>query len=210
MVIRGYRLADRMAIRRICYDTAFLESAQKIIDDEEILTDFLTLYYTDWEPESCFVAVENEEVIGYIIGTKDIKRMKNVMIFRIMPRLILKAFFMTAFFKRKHLKFLWFTFKSFLKGDFNVPDISQEYPASLHINIQKDYRNSGFGLKLMECFLIYLSSQKIQGVQLGTMSEQAKNFFLKQGFHVIFSRKHSHLKYQLGTDIPIYLMGKKL
>lgn len=67
--IRKFNNCDRKDIRRISCDTAFLEESRKVFfDDDEILADALTLYFTDYEPDSCFVAVKNDKIIGYIKG----------------------------------------------------------------------------------------------------------------------------------------------
>ena len=55
--IRAYKAGDRRKVREISYDTAFMgESPEDFFDEEEIPADEVTLYYTDYEPESVFVA----------------------------------------------------------------------------------------------------------------------------------------------------------
>jgi len=55
-LIRGYRRLDREAVRKLCCDTGFLgEPIDPVYEDRELFADFLTTYYTDHEPESCFL-----------------------------------------------------------------------------------------------------------------------------------------------------------
>ena len=90
IIIRKFNNYDREDVRRISCDTAFSEGSRKnIFDDDEILADLLTLYFTDYEPNSCFVAVKNDQVIGYIIGTTDVKLMQKIFFIRIVPLLII-------------------------------------------------------------------------------------------------------------------------
>ena len=55
-LIRGYRKSDRDTVRKLCCDTGFLgEPIDPVYQDRELLADFVTTYYTDHEPESCFL-----------------------------------------------------------------------------------------------------------------------------------------------------------
>ena len=55
-LIRGYRRSDREAVRKLCCDTGFLgHPIDPVYEDRELFADFLTTYYTDHEPESCFL-----------------------------------------------------------------------------------------------------------------------------------------------------------
>ena len=47
IVIRPYREADRLAVRRICADTGFLgQPIDSIFEDRELFADYLTDYYS--------------------------------------------------------------------------------------------------------------------------------------------------------------------
>jgi len=210
-LIRKYDFKDRIFIRNIAYDTAFRgKSADIFFDDKEILTDFLTKYFTDFEPESIFVAECNEIVIGYIIGAKSIKRLNTIFILRVLPELLLNIFLRGIFFKKKCRAYLINSLKCFLKGEFIMPDFSKDYPAVLHINIDKSYRGFGLGGKLMSKFLGYLKDKRVPGVQLSTISEQGKAFFEKQGFSLLHQSKRSYFKNILSEDITCYSLGKFL
>ncbi len=211
IIIRPFTKNDRKDIRRISCDTAFLGVDKKLFfDDDDILADALTLYYTDYEPQSCFVAVEKNRVIGYIIGSKDTGKMDMVFRNKVLPKLIGKAFIRGIFFRIKDLKFLLHIAGSFLKSEFSTPDFSKQYPATLHINIDEKFRGRRIGEKLIERYLNYLKEEKAQGIHFGTMSEGAKNFFLKTGFLVLFEGKHSYLEYITKQTLPYYILGRKL
>ncbi|MEY2555814.1 MAG: hypothetical protein QOF93_958, partial [Verrucomicrobiota bacterium] len=50
--IRSYRKTDRDAVRRLCCQTGFLGTPiDPVYEDRQLFADFLTTYYTDWEPE---------------------------------------------------------------------------------------------------------------------------------------------------------------
>jgi hypothetical protein len=70
-LIRGYRRSDRETVRTLCCDTGFLgEPIDPVYEDRELFADFLTTYYTDHEPESCFLLEVDGEICGYLLGSR--------------------------------------------------------------------------------------------------------------------------------------------
>src|SRR6187399_3554221 len=77
-LIRGYRRSDREAVRKLCCETGFLgEPIDPVYQDRELFADFLTTYYTDHEPESCFLLEVDGEIRGYLLGSR--KPLQNQM-----------------------------------------------------------------------------------------------------------------------------------
>ncbi len=197
-------------MRRISCETAFAQLKPGVVfSDNEILADALTLYYTDHEPESCFVAIAQNQVVGYIIGTKDISIMEQISRKKVFPGLIWKALRRGFFLNIGNLKFLFYCLASVLRREFVMPDFSKKFPAMLHINIASDYRASGVGERLIKTFEEYLKEQGASGVHFGTFSEGAKDFFIKMGFNILFQGKRSYLKPYLGKEINFYIFGKQ-
>ena len=211
ILIKRFERSNRKAVRLISCDTAFLGIDNKLFfDDDEVLADALTIYYTDYEPQSCFVAVEKNKVIGYIIGSKNVVRMDMIFHYIILPKLIIKALARGVFLRKKNIRFLLRVAGSFLKGEFSTPDFSKQYPATLHINIDENFRGRKIGNQLIEHYLKYLKENKIGGVHFGTMSGRAKNFFTRLGFNILFETRHSYLTYITKQDIHYYILGKTL
>lgn len=210
ILIRKYERSDRKALRRISYETAFLGKADDLFDEPEILADALTLYFTDSEPKSCFVAVKDDHVIGYLIGAQNEGEMSRVSWYKIYPRLFWAAFIRGLFFKRKTFRFVAGLWVSCWKGEFASPDFSKDYPAILHINIARDFRGGGVGFELIGVYCEYLKQSGVLGVRASVMSEQAKKFFERCGFGVLYETKRSYLRYYFQKDIPRFILGKKL
>jgi ribosomal protein S18 acetylase RimI-like enzyme len=211
ILIRSFKSVDRDDVRRISCETAFLgEPRELFFDDDEILADGLTLYFTDYEPDSCFVAVESEEVIGYIIGTTDVAVMQRIFRLKVAPRLLVKALRKGVVFRRNTVKLLMHVTAGFFKGEFSTPHFSRQYPATLHVNIDENFRGRKIGKQLVEHYLSFLRGKAVRGVHFGTMSEEAKTFFTRLGFTVLSNRKRSYLKYRLGRDVTHYVFGKTL
>jgi len=211
IIVRPFKTQDRQDVRDIAWQTAFVgNSGTAYFSDPEIMSDFLTRYFTDIEPQSSFVAEANNKVVGYIIGAVNADAMNRVLQAKIAPALFLKALVRGVFLRRKNLIFLGKVLMSFLKGEFRMPDHFKEYPAVLHINIKEGYRHSGTGARLMEAYLSYLRQNKVPGVCLATMSEDARLFFQREGFVLIHQGKRSYFEYLLKRDLSIYIFAKKL
>lgn len=210
VVIRPYRIEDRPAVRRINYETSFLHKPHLFFDDREIVADALTRYYTDYEPSTCFVAELRGQVIGYIIGTLDIRRMHRVFATRILLPLVCKAVLRGVLFKAKTWRFLVHCLRGYLKGEFRVPDFTEQYPSTFHLNVQDGFRGQKVGSKLIMRAAQVVYAHPVRGVHFSTMSDEPRDFFINFGFHVIFESRRTYLRYALGHDTPFYLFGMKI
>ncbi len=211
IIIRRYKDQDRSFIRNIAWDTAFIgDSASIFFSSKDILADFLTSYFTDYEPESCFVAEHGGKVVGYLIGAKSVRKLNRIFQLKILLRLLGRFIFKGVLFKKKDTVFILNCLMSLLRQEFKMPDFLNDYPATLHINLDKDWRNLHAGSRLISAYLDYLTEEQIKGVHLATMSSNAAEFFKKQGFVLLYEGKRSYYRYLLHKDIPIYILGKKL
>ena len=92
LAIRVYQPEDRHSVRDICLYTAFRNmGTNSLFEDRELSADYWTLYYTDYEPESIWIAELDGSVVGYCFGCLDTARYMKNMAARIMPTLLLKT-----------------------------------------------------------------------------------------------------------------------
>jgi GNAT superfamily N-acetyltransferase len=185
-------------------------SAAVFFSDHEFYSDLLTLYFTDYEPESCFVAEHNCQVVGYLLGSLNTISLDRVTVKKIVPRLLGAMLTRGVLCHRKNLVFLWHIIVSLVRGEFACADYSREYPATLHINLRQGYRGSGVGGVLIERYIALLRQRGISGVRLATYSEKAGEFFAKHGFVLLSSHRRTYFRYFLGKDIHVYIYGRKL
>ncbi|GAB4173004.1 MAG: hypothetical protein Fur0032_12500 [Terrimicrobiaceae bacterium] len=69
--VRGYEPKDRDVVRWLCCETGYLgKPIDPVFEDRELFADYLTSYYTDVEPESCFVLEQEGQVKGYLLGSR--------------------------------------------------------------------------------------------------------------------------------------------
>lgn len=186
------------------------EPANIFFPDEEILSDTITSYYTDYEPESIFIAEYSGNIVGYLTGCKDTRRYYRIWRRKILPKIIKKALYRGALFNIKIIRFLFHSLIGWIKGDFKRPNIYKNYPAHFHINIVNGYRDLGIGTILLEYFLEYLRKENIRSVYAVTISEKAKAFFRKNGFESIYSHKINLFNYLLKKDIRLDILARVL
>ncbi len=207
--IRKYKSADRSAVREIAGDTAFLgKPAEAFFQDREILADILTLYFTDYEPNSCFVAEIDGQIGGYLLGAKDTAGLSKFFFLNILLELIVKIIRRRTLLKKKNFLFFFYLFVSFLKGEFKINNFSRLYPATLHINVKASFRSKGLGSILIDTYLKYLAGEKVSGLHFGTISANTVRFFEKNGFKLLYQGKRSYFQYVLPKAIDCYIMGK--
>lgn len=183
--IRPYSDNDRIEIRKICCDTADLgRPVESFFSDRDIFADLITSYYTDFEPESVFVAEVDNRLAGYLLGCLNTKRYIYITAFFILPVIIIKALFRGTFFKKNTIEMFRLIIKSWQAGGFKRKMPLAKYPAHLHIDIKQDFRRKGLGRKLMEKFLFKAKEAKVKGVHLSTREDNAQAcvFFERCGF----------------------------
>ena len=190
-IIRPYAAGDRVAVRRICCDTADAgRPVEAFFDDRELIADLLMNYYTDFEPASAWVAEQAGgpaiagEVVGYLTGCRDTGRFRRIMFWCIVPRALFKAFWRGTWWAvstrrliRCNLPIWWRSL-----GNWTMPLAG--YPAHLHINLRPGMQGQGVGRQLINQFLAQLRSAGISGVHLSTREDNmaALAFFKKMGF----------------------------
>lgn len=209
IIIRNYcKNPDELkAIRKISVRSSIFGEYIDRLLNMEIVADLLTAYFLEYEAESCFVAENEGRIIGYLLGSCDVQKMRTIIKGRIIPAIIKKAFQSKQIFRSQNLLLLKNIVNSYLKGEFKIPDFYPQYPATLHVNIAEGYRGRAVGTSLVKHFLIYLENKNINGIHFGVLSEKAKNFFLKLDFKILFSGEYTFLKYLSGETIPHYIMG---
>lgn len=208
IIIRNYKPVDWERVRDISVQTSIFGEYKNEVLNEEIIADLLTNYFIEYEPQSCFVAEQEGEVIGYLLGSCDVLKMRQILKRKVLPVLVGKVFQNGLIFRQNNLRLVRNLLSSYFKGEFNVPDFSQDYPATLHINIAAGYRGRKIGSILVKNFLDFISKKEIKGIHFGVLSEDAKRFFLKLDFEILFNGQYTFLSYLNGKKLPHYIMGK--
>jgi len=202
VLIRPYQPSDRKAVRHLCCETGYLGGRiDPVFEDRELFADYLTKYYTDWEPESSFVLEQDGEVKGYLLGSC---RPGHQQFFDFFNNLNLFARGMVKypFYRRPTRNFiLWILFKSWRE----VPQAPRG-SAHFHFNILPEAQGLAHSRKLMNTYLDYLRRKNVPQVfgQVVTFaSRRGAAAFERFGFRVVEKREIT--KYRAHHHEAVYL-----
>jgi len=180
--VRRFEPRDRDALRRLCRLTGYMgEPADWYWRHGRSFADIWTAYYTDREPESCFVAVRGERLVGFLTGCVDSRAAPSPA--RKVTRAALRHL---LFFRPGTAGFLWrgaldsIAQRGTPSGELDDP----RWPSHLHINLAAEARGCGAGRLLMEAWFARLAELGSPGCHLGTLHENARaiGFFERMGF----------------------------
>ncbi len=184
IVIRPYSPADREAIRHICCETGFQGNpVDPLFNDRETFADFFTRYYTDWEPESTFVAEVDGRVAGYLTGCLRYRyhaAVEKWILATIVPRVIGR--WLTGKYDAASRAFLCWCV---CRGSRETPATPKK-AAHFHFNLLPEYRNAGVGLRLFKAFMAYVEQTHTRRVygQIQTFDDRrTQKVFEHFGFH---------------------------
>jgi hypothetical protein len=200
--IRSYRETDREAVRRLCCNTGFLGTPiDPVYEDRQLFADFLTTYYTDWEPESSFVVEIDGEIRGYLLGSRRPLRNQLYSFWQNIS-LFLKA--LTRYFRYKAASrrfILW----TLAHGWREVPAAPRRVP-HFHINLLPDARKMSTTRALMSAYLSYLyrcGEKRVYGQIVTFESRRGEQMFERYGFKVL--NRGEITKYKAFYPQSVYL-----
>jgi len=202
ITIRKYRKSDRDIVRRLCCDTGFLGNPiDPVFEDRKLFADFLTGFYTDWEPESAFVLEVNGEVKGYLLGSR---RPHLQQIYNIYQNagLFLRGIIRYPAYNQASRRFIhWIIFQGWRE----VPAAPRK-TAHFHINLLPEARSVAFTRLLMDAYLKYLhqhGEKRVYGQMVTFESRRGAKMFERYGFRVL--NRSEITKYKKFHPEPVFL-----
>jgi ribosomal protein S18 acetylase RimI-like enzyme len=211
--IRPYEPRDRAAVREICYDTADGgESGARFFPDREVLADLVTRYYTDFAPQTSWVAEQDGHVVGYLTGCLDTRRSMRTTLWRIVPVTVLKALGRGLFWHPQFRRLVAVNGQDWLRGGGRRPVPLDVYPAHLHINLRPEARGQQVGDQLVEKFFEQMRAAGVTGVHVGVSEANAggRQFFQRLGFSEL--GRQGRFRHPLAPDrlTQTILYGKRI
>lgn len=170
MAIRPYKEKDKENVRFVCLNSdgpdTFSDIGRKFL-----LTTYCD-YYTEQEPENCFVATDgNDNAIGYILCTEDFQKFKEIFMSEYTSRLAHSEYHYNE-----------------SKKSVNIQEkYKDSYPAHLHIDLLPEYHHKGLGTVLMNTLCKHLKNKGVTGVMLTVWCKNtnACRFYEKYGFEFL-------------------------
>lgn len=200
--IRPFQAADRARVRELCCETGFLANPiDPIFEDREIFADYLTAYYTDWEPQSSFVLLVDGDIRGYLLGSRHPLRQQ-----------LYNAYNNVAIFLRGMLRYPRYSAasKKFVRWVFT--QAWREVPAAprrtahFHINLLADARQVATTRALVDSYLKYLREHRekaVYGQMVVFQDRRSTKMFERYGFRVL--NKAEITKYRDLHPEPVFL-----
>ena len=200
--IRKFQPADRARVRELCCETGFLgKPIDPVFEDREMFADYLSAYYTDWEPESAFVLLVNGEIRGYLLGSRRPLRQQLYNLCN-NAALFLRGIFRYRRYNAASKKFVHWILRQAWR---EVP-ASPRRTAHFHINLLADARSVASTRALMDSYLRYLrekGERRVFGQMVVFEDRRGTKMFERYGFKVL--NKMEITKYRDLHPEPVYL-----
>jgi ribosomal protein S18 acetylase RimI-like enzyme len=212
-----YRPTDESAIIAITFKTGLMGedlTGRGYVEDARLWYLIFIGYYTRYEPENFFVAVdpESNQVVGFICGTTDTQTQEARFHKKMVPRIGLHFFGYTSWRYPRTFKNVFGLIRGYSSGSEDVendPIISQ-YPAHLHINLLPGYQGQGIGTRLMMQFEEHMIGLGAKGLHLGTTNQNTKAvpFYRKMGYEIV--HESEIFPHPLFDDLRYLMFAKEL
>ncbi|HZJ17797.1 MAG TPA: hypothetical protein VFD27_22270 [Chthoniobacteraceae bacterium] len=200
--IRKFQAADRPRVRELCCETGFLGNPiDPVFEDRELFADYLSAYYTDWEPESAFVLLMNGEIRGYLLGSRHPFRQQLYNLYNNVA-LFLRGVVRYPRYNAASKKFVHWILRQAWR---EVP-ASPRRTAHFHVNLLADARSVAQTRALMDSYLRYLSEngeKRVFGQMVVFEDRRGTRMFERYGFKVL--NKAEITKYRDLHPGPVYL-----
>jgi ribosomal protein S18 acetylase RimI-like enzyme len=207
--IRAYRPSDRDAVRKIAFDTADMgRSFEPLLDDPELLADFLTRYYTDFEPDSAWVAESNGSVIAYLLGCIDTARYQSIMFWRVLPAATVRAIATGTIFWPQLWRLLSGLITRMILESFSFKQAARHRGAHLHVHIRDGFRGRHIGDKLVSLFESKAQASGVKQIcaRVREDNARARAFFERLGYRPISSSLPIVYTYGKGESVHFRLI----
>jgi ribosomal protein S18 acetylase RimI-like enzyme len=188
--VRGYRVADRQAVRDISCDAADIgDSVEKFFHDREAVADLLVGYYIDHEPDLLWVAECEGRVVGYLTGCLDSRRSRRAAR-RVAVRAVAAAIRRGALWHIRTWRLLAAMVATVLLGGGSPEPDLDRFEAHFHINLRREARGKGLGRRLVERFRSQADAAHVAGIHVVTRGDNVagRGFFEAMGFRLLHER----------------------
>ena len=200
--LRPFHAADRARVRELCCETGFLGNPiDPVFEDRELFADYLTAYYTDWEPESSFVLLVNDEIRGYLLGSRRALRQQCYSFYQNIS-LFLRGILRYPRYRAESKKFVQWILRTAWR---EVPAAPRR-TAHFHINLLADARQVATSRALVDSYLAYLHScgeKRVYGQMVVFEDRRGAKMFERYGFKVL--NRSEITKYRDFHPEPVYL-----
>ena len=157
-------------------------------------------------PQWTYVAEAKSMIVGYLTGCPDSRAFAKAKLWSFSLPLLWDVFLGRYRGNREAGRFVGQLFGLEKGPEQTFPrtlqrQLRRDYPAHLHMNVDADWRRSGVGKRLVECFFSDLRSAHIPAVHLYCGADPLE-FYRNQGFN--------ELAKVVFHGVPVYALGLRL
>lgn len=189
-------------MRWLCCQTGFLgKPIDPVFEDRELFADYLTSYYTDIEPESCFVLEHNGTVKGYLLGSRRPFRQQIYSFFHNI-RLFSKGMMRYRKYNKATREFIGWI----LRNSWREVPAAPRRTAHFHFNMLPEAQSFSGTHALMNTYFDYLRAKGEKAVfgQMVTFeSRRGSKVIERFGFRILEKREIT--KWRDKHHEPVYL-----
>jgi hypothetical protein len=200
--VRPYEPRDRAAVRELCCRTGYLgKPIDPVFEDRELFADYLTSYYTDIEPESCFVMEVGGCVKGYLLGSRKPLRQQLHSV-ALNARLFFKGLLRYHRYNRATRDFIGWI----LRNSWREVPAAPRRTAHFHLNVLPEAQGLAGTRTLMYTYFAYLEShgeRAVFGQMVTFESRRGARVLERYGFRVVERRQLT--KWKDKHPEPVYL-----
>lgn len=214
MHIRPYQPSDEPAVEAITFldRNGFTGDKTDQFEDMRLFYLMFIAYYVRWLPEHAFVAVDGEQVIGYILGCPD-STAQEAHWGEVMPSEIaahIKMVTQVTYPRTLQVYQDMAAMSAEAAAHFLDTAFLERYPAHLHINLHPDHQGRGTGSRLLAQFETHLRGLGVPGLHLQTSNYNVKAipFYRKMGFTL--HSDESVASHPLVSDYRVLTFAKPL
>ncbi len=173
MTVRPYEKRDFRYVQDICMQTSKYADNDTPIN-RAIMLPMYCDFYLDFQPECCFVAVDDDDVpVGYVLCVVDLDRYQECMEQLYLPLV------------RKVSGGDYFRFVAEIKVCERY--VRQGYTAHFYVNVLPDSRRQGAGTQLVQALENKLKDMFVEGMYLitGQKDKETRAFYEQLGYEDI-------------------------
>ena len=207
--VRPYFPSDRENIRALCCETGFFgKPIEHIFRDKKWFADLNTKYYLKFEPDSCFIAESDGQLIGYVLGCRRPRQYGFLFYTTIAIPLFIQGLFKALsgiYDNKSRMYILGLVFKASRQRPKRKKRASH-----LHMNIREGWRSLGVGRALGKALVDFFDRHNVQwicGETFHSDRKRAMSFYQPWGFRIYDKKKTTLFGGRMGKIYLISVIG---
>ena len=158
------------------------------IGDDWIWAEYWTRYFTDRQPQFCWVVQRHRcrAVVGYLTGTASAAGFEGYIPF-LLPGMVWRVVRRRLLRRPTSRAAILGMLGSILRGELTLPAwVRQRFPATFHFNVLAEARGRGAGSQLFDAFVGCMRSLHVTGVhaQVLNVNPIVPSFLIRRGFRL--------------------------